>query len=460
MGEEIERSLEASRREGVVSQVALGVLDYYMIPFALLLGATTPQIGLLIALPNLLSALSQFFVVDVVKFLGDRRRVLLVGAVIQAALLLPMPVLALTHLPSRFETCFALIAAFRIIGAIMLPAWGSLVADYLPPDRRGSYLGRRSKHVGLSGMTATALFGLLLYLLRQISPGAAFGVIFMIAAAARFWSYRYMARMVNLPEHHTPAESFHWRNMAARLRRSNFARFTIYIAAVTFAAQLSSAYLSVHMLRDLGFDYMSYTGVQLCAAAASFLSFPIWGRHADHVGNVKVLKLNSLLLPVVPLLLTLGESPAWLCAVELLDGFVWAGFNLCSANFIYDHVPGPKRVRALGYYNLLNGLAIFTGAMVGGWLADRLPPVGGYSLHTLFLVAAAARLAADFALSGKFREERPNVRHASSFELFFSVVGLRPLVGDNVELEWDGAPERAAAAGASLSRQSDAGSST
>jgi MFS family permease len=434
---EIERSLEASRHEGASCQVAFCAFDYYIVPFALFLGATTQKIGWLIALPSLLSAVSQFFVLDVLRAFGNRRALLLWGVALQAAVLVPLSALGLARIPSRVAALFVLVCAFRTIGALMGPPWGSLMSDYLPERRRGAYFGGRSQVVGVCGILTAAAGGALLHFLEPVSEGAAFAALFGAAGFFRALSFFYMRRQVNMPEHHSPRESFDLLAVRRKLRDSNLARFIAYIAAMTFAAQLSAAYFGVHLLRDLKFDYMRYTSVQLASAVSSFATFPLWGRHADLVGNARVVRLNGLLLPLVPLLWCATDSAAGLCVVEAFGGFLWSGFSLCTTNFVYDAVPPEKRVRALGWFNLINGSAVFTGALLGGVLADRLPAIGRHQLHTLFLVAAAARFAADFLLRGHFQEARSETRHADHTELFFSVVGLRPLSGDNRDLEWE-----------------------
>lgn len=433
----IRGSLDASRREGVCAQVPLAVLDYYLVPFALLLGASAREVSMLIAVPSLLAAVSQFFVVDVLRAVGQRRRLLLWATVLQAAALAPLPAIALAGGPSGLGALLALVSFFRVVGALMGPAWGSLMSDHLPESRRGRYFGDRSQLVGVAGIATIAACGALFHLLRGAEKPHVFAALFAAACAFRAVSFKYMRMLVDLPEHESPRVRFDWRAFRGRLRESNFARFVMYVTAVTFAAQLTAAWLSVHMLRDLGFGYARYTAVQLASAAAGFLSFPAWGRHADRVGNARVLRLNSFLMPLIPLLWTLTESPAGLFAVEAFGGFVWAGFNLCSTNFLYDSVAPHKRVRALGYLNLLNGAASFAGAGLGGLLADALPPVGGYRLHALFLVGAAVRFLADFLIGGAFREVRASVERVSSAGLFFSVVGLRPMSGTNVDTEWD-----------------------
>jgi MFS family permease len=114
--------------------------------------------------------------------------------------------------------------------------------------------------------------------------------------------------------------------------------------------------------------------------------------------------------------------------VELLSGFVWAGFNLCSANFVFEAVEPDMRTHALASLNLFNGFATFAGAMVGGWLAGRLPALFGFRLHTLFLVSAVLRFAVDFALSRGFSEVRPVPEPVPSSKLVLSVVGIRPMI--------------------------------
>lgn len=440
----IDCSLEASRKEGAVGQVAITILDYYVIPFALFLGASSRGIGLLMALPNLLSSLSLFFVVDVLRAVGNRKRLLVWSVLIQTFALAPMCALPFIDGAKGIDLLLACLCLFRVTAAVMGPPWGSLMSDYLPENKRGDYFGRRSQLVGIWGMAVAVICGVMLSAVHARKSGAVpFFLLFAAAALCRGWSVRYMAAMTDMPEHPSPPPRPREdsRSLWRRLHESNFARFVAYVTAVTFAAQMTAAYLSVHMLRDLHFSYLWYTVVELASAATSFLTFPIWGRHADHVGNARVLRLNSVLLPAIPILWCLTEAPWGLALIEAFGGFVWAGFNLCATNFIYEAVPAEQRVRALGYFNLLNGAAIFGGATLGGYLADALPPVWGYSIHTLFLIAAGVRFAADFLLAYHFREVRPTARRVTGEALFFSVIGVRPLIGHNVDAEFE-APAR------------------
>jgi predicted MFS family arabinose efflux permease len=174
--------------------------------------------------------------------------------------------------------------------------------------------------------------------------------------------------------------------------------------------------------------------VSLAPVVTGLVAFPIWGRHADTVGNARILKITSFLIPVIPLLWLMPRSPWVLMLVELFSGFVWGGFNLCTTNFIFDAVTPAKRVRCLGYFNLINGVALFAGASLGGWLSPRLPVFAGLPILSLFLLSAAARFVANLFLSRHFSEVRAEARPVTSAQLFFSVVGIRPLYGRDQEL--------------------------
>ena len=426
--EEIKTSLEASWIEGIPANIMLVAIDYYLIPFALFLGAAPQQIGFLVAIPHLLGSISQLTAVRVVRSAGSRLKFLITAAALQASSVLPMAFFALMAFPGRIALLILLTSLFRITGNLIATAWGSLMSDYLPPHLRGRYLGWRAQIVGLAGLVGTFMAGLLLSLAKRASAAMGFFLLFLILAACRFVSSRLFKKMTDIPYLEKPESRFTFFMFLRRFRKSNFVKFVLYVASVTFATQLAAPYISVYMLQNLKFDYLHYTCVQLSNLTAGLISFPLWGRHADHVGNAKVLKTASFLIPLIPLLWTLGRNFYYLLGVEFFSGFVWGGFNLCATNFVFDAVSAPKRVRCLGYLNLLNGVAIFLGASLGGFLAEHLPPLGTTPLLTLFLVSSILRFMAHFLLSGKFLEVRESVSHVSSHKLFFSVIGVRPIM--------------------------------
>ncbi len=425
----IRTSLAVSVREGVAASVMLGVTDYYLTPFALYLGATAQQVGFLVALPDLAASGAQLAASAAVRLAGSRRAFLVRGACLQAAVLAAIASLAFVRLQGVIVALIAAQVVFKVLGNLFGPAWGSLMSDYLPPEERGRFFGRRSRVTGAASLASILGAGLLLHAMKPVSAGAGFCILFLIAAAARGVSSILLSKMVDLPLAPAAASEFTFLDFLRRFKESNFVKFVLYVASVTFATNLSAPYISVYLLRELEFSYVQYMAIHLTAVVASLVAFPIWGRHADLAGNAKILRIASFLIPAIPFLWLPSRNVAYLMAVQFFAGFVWGGFNLCSTNFIFDAVVPAKRVRCLGYFHLINGFAVFAGASLGGVLAGRLPALFGSPLLALFAFSGLVRFAAHFVLSGRFKEVRETSQKITSTQLFFSVVGLRPLEG-------------------------------
>ncbi|MBI3309240.1 MAG: MFS transporter [Candidatus Melainabacteria bacterium] len=429
--EKIKQSLSASWKEGILASIMSGIMDYYLIPFALFLGASTSEIGLLVAIPTLLGAISLLFAVRSLKLIGSRLKFILIGVFLQALFLIPVAFLAYCKVCNWVILLIILITIHKIILNLVSAAWGSLVSEYIAENKRGEYFGWRSQVIGLAGLIGVIIAGLLLYFLKDKSIATGFFILFLSISIGRFLSLYFMAKMADIPQHHSKETDFTFWMFIKRFKESNFVKFVLFTSGVTFATYLAAPYFSVYVLRDLNYSYLTYMILSLSAMIGGLIAFPIWGRHADVVGNAKVLKLTSFLVALTPLYWLISKNPYYLTIVEIFSGFIWGGFMLCGTNFIYDAVVPQKRVRCLAYFNLFNGVALCAGATCGGYLVQYLPPLFGYQILTLFCISSFFRFLAHFILTGHFKEVKAEYKKLRSHELFFSVIGIQPIMGGN-----------------------------
>ena len=426
----IQKSLKACTREGMAVQVTLSLLDTYLVPLALFFGAAHAHIGYLVGVPTVLSAISQFFAIRAIDHAGNRRRLILLGAAVQTAILLGLVVLLLSPDIAKIWMIIAMIALFRFMGGLIGPAWGSLVSEYLPEGRRGAYFGRRSQLIGIAGLAGVFLWGLALQGIEKVATeGIGFLVIFAVAMLFRLISISFLREMTDLHMKKPTDPHVSFVTFLSQFRKNSFVRFVFYIATVTFAIQLALPFFSVFLLQVRNLSYVEYSAVHFSYLAAAFLAYPAWGRYADRHGNAKVIRTAAFCIPFIPVLWILATNVVLLVAVEILSGTIMSGFTLGASNYIYDAVPEEHRARSLSYFNIINGTLAFLGASVGGNLIGVLPETFGHAIVTLFLVSAAIRFAAELFLSRRFGEVRAAVEPISSFQLFTSVVGLRPILG-------------------------------
>ncbi len=114
---------------------------------------------------------------------------------------------------------------------------------------------------------------------------------------------------------------------------------------------------------------------------------PWVGRKADGWGRRPVLLLGFAALPLRGVLLALGADPAWIVAVQALDGISSAVFGVMLPLVASDLSRGTGRFSAcMG----LLGLAVGAGATVSTWLAGLVADRLGIGAALLVLAGAGA----------------------------------------------------------------------
>jgi MFS family permease len=211
--------------------------------------------------------------------------------------------------------------------------------------------------------------------------------------------------------------------LSRTLNSTNVGRFILYCAFINLTVYLAGPFFSVYMLRDLKFSYLTYVIIGSTASLVTLLCMPYWGKRIDRFGNIKVLKITSLIIPLVPILWLVSANVYYLCFAQVVSGFAWAGFNLATSIFLYDAAPSENRTRYIALNNALMYGGISLGALLGGIIAPHMPTIKQSSLLTMFLLSGLARLAVVFIFTPRISEVR-QVPKVNTKELLLS--GINP----------------------------------
>lgn len=423
--EKIKRSLRYSLLDGIFASCMSGLTTEYITPYALALKATPKQIGFLNSIPNLIASLFQIKSADITDKLISRKKVISISVFLHALMFLPIisvPFLFKTH---SVVWLILFVTLFATFGSFAVAPWLSLMSEYIPENKRGDYFGWRNKILGLITVVFTFIAGFILHKSKQnIFKG--FFVIFGLASLFRFISGWFLTCMYEPPFKTSKEHYFSFLDFIKRIKESNFAKFVIFVASLNFSVNLAAPFFAVLMLRDLKFNYIVYTTIVLSATLANLFTIGRWGRCADKFGNIKIIKFTSFFISFIPLFWIINRNPVYLVFAQIFSGFVWSGFSLCGSNFIFDAVSKEKRVRCIAYFNVINGVALCLGSVIGGYLAMHLPPLFGSSILSLFLVSSILRIIVTSLLVRKIKEVR-KVDEISNKDLFYSIAGLRPM---------------------------------
>lgn len=423
----IKKSLKYSVLDGSFYSVMVGFGESFFSAFAIFLKATNFEIGLLTSLPQALGSFLQIFSKHLIDFFKSRKLFVCIAAFLQGIMYI---FIALTFFFGSFSVYFliAFVALYWILGMILGPAWTSWMGDLVSEKERGSYFGMRNKITGFIFFISFLAAG---YILQKFSASESvyigFLVLFSVAFVSRIVSFIYLSKKFE-PEYTASEKSYFSFTDFVRhsLFSTNYGLFVSYLCLMNFSVYISAPFFTPYMLKDLAFDYKIFTIISAAPLITKFLTMPVWGKLSDKYGTIKVLSLCGFMMPAVPLLWVFSDKIWYLLMAQVFSGFVWAGFELASFNFIFDSTTPQKRAICVSYYNVLNGFAILFGAFVGSIIVNYNTSFWS-SYLLVFLLSFLLRYLVSFLFVPKINERR-NVEKISYPELLFDSLNIMPTV--------------------------------
>lgn len=413
-----ERNRRYGIREGAFQAVAQGGGENYLSAFALFLHATPVQIGILSSLPQLIGTWAQLVSVKALNRVSHRKPLILLGTAGQAALWIPILILPLLFSWAA-PWLLIIVATLQVaMGHLAIPAWNSLITDFVVPNGRGAYFARRARLMAVASFCAMFAAGLLLDVGRSSAvPWIGFALIFLAAAVARSLS-AYCLTQIDERAAPAPRET-HGRFLEFLRRSSNqdFRRFLLFSGLMHVCVLIAGPFFVVYMLRDLHLSYLQYAAWLAAGTCGQFVALKPWGRISDRFGNKRVIAVTGWAVPFLPMLYLLSTNLVFLLAVNFLGGVIWAGMTLGLQNYVFDAVRAEDKAKGVAVTNAINAAGWIVGALIGSWLTAVTPstvsiaflplelhPVS--NLPLVFLISGLLRLAVSATLLGTFREPR------------------------------------------------------
>jgi len=409
-----ERALKRSIAEGSLHEVGTGASVSFITPFALTIGGNSFHIGILSAVSALFSPIGQLHGSRLMEK-HSRKKILLRVKMLQIMLWLPIIVLAYLsfrgvvefYLPWLLVLFYSLFIYFAGVGHV---AWFSWMGDIVKAEERGRYFSRRNRIVGIIGL-ATFIAGafVLDYFETKGLLLLGFSILFLFSLVFREASRRMMMKIFNPEFRVKKGYYFSFRDFIKRY--DNFGKFAFFHAFFNLAIMIASPFFAVYMLRDLGFNYVTFTIVSLSSTVFYLIFTPLAGKFSDEYGNVKLLYISGFLFPLAPLFWIFLKEPVSLIFIPgLITGIANAAFIIGATNFTYDSVKQQKRGLCVAYTSLLTGIGIFFGSLIGGVFVEYLPVHFMKPILFVFLVSAVFRALVALFYLPQIKEERKTER--------------------------------------------------
>lgn len=424
----VKKSLKYSILDGSFYSMMVGFGESFFSAFAVFLKANNIQLGLLGSLPQSLGSISQLFTNKLLKLFKSRKRFVCINAFLEALMYIPI---ILVFFLGKFKVYHLIffVCVYWIFGTILNPVWNSWIGDLVDEKKRGAYFGKRNKIGGIASFISLLTGG---FILQNFTNGIktqyiGFIIIFSLAFIARIISFFYLTKKYDPPYKIQPESQFSFIEFLKKARFRNFGMFVFFLCLMNFSVFISAPFFAAYMLYDLKLSYINYTIILATAVIVKYMSMPVWGSASDRYGTKRTLSLASFLMPLTPLLWLYSKDFSYLILIQMYSGFVWAGFEITSFNFIFDTTSPEKRATCVAYYNVLNGIAIILGALIGG-LIVRYNHVFWSKYLLVFLISGILRYKISIIFIPKLKEVR-GIERIPYHKLFFNIISTMPTMG-------------------------------
>jgi len=402
--------------DGAWYSVMVGLTTSFMGVYLLALGGSDQMLGLLSALPALVTLVAQFPAAMITERRASRLQVVVpFGLAFRFGYLL-FALIPFLPFPAVYRAWLfvLLLSLINFPGTVSGVAWTAMMGDIFPGELRGRIFSDRNMLLGIVQLSATLLAG---PLLDRLPYPYNFSLIFSLSFGALLISIRYLRRIVErpatkeLPRAGRRGLALQWRGTGAALRDRGFLMFMLAMFIVHIGFNISNAMWTILYVKVIGLSRTFIGLLSVFAQVISVLSYRWWGRLGDRLGYRLALFISILGFVPQPWLHIFVRTAWPLVPLNLLSGFTGAGFNLILFNALLGLSPNESTRPSY--------IAVFNTAIN---LTACLAPVVGVAIYqaagmpVVFSLASSLRLAGLLFLVWKVGLRTPKERRSKDAE--------------------------------------------
>lgn len=391
------QALNISIAEGSANSLSTGISNSYITPFALQLSNSDLNIGILSSISGLIAPLAQLYGSKLMdKY--SRKKIVLTASLLQGIMWLPIIAVAIMkfyglYVSSLIYLFIVFYSIFAALGVLYYPPWFSWMGDLVTEKEKGKYFGKRNTILGLVELLSVLIATVILKFGENTKYELiGFAIIFTISFLGRMASYviihnQYTTHAKSRKEYDVKLSSLIKEN-------KNYRKFAIYQLFFNLAIMIASPFFAAYMLQKLDFNYWTYILVTISSSIFYLVFTPIVGKFSDRYGNVRLLVIANILFALNPLLWIFIKAPIMLIFIpQLVSGIANAASILSFTNFSYDYLTKEERGVGVAYANVLAGVGVFIGSLIGGIMLSYLNITFVNIFFFVFAVSAIIRIA-------------------------------------------------------------------
>jgi MFS family permease len=354
----------------------LSVVVAFNAPYALRLGATNAQIGLLSSVPALLAIL---ITIPAGRYFSRRskRMPLVIRSLFVYRLgFLLAALVPLLPVEDKGTTLVWLLIAFSAPAHFFGVGWNSMMADVVPEENRARVFAVRNMLVAAVVTVGTLAAGMWL---ERVRFAANYQMLYLTGFAASMVSIYYITR-VQAPDSQVAPVTADRSSLRERLGwarqafadQPDFGRLVVDTLAHGLGVWMVGPLYVLYFVRELGATE-GWIGVNaMVGNLTPIAGFYLWQRVVQRWGENRVLKSTIVLVGLYPILVGLSPTLSIVLVWTALNGLITPGVTLGHYPMLLKICPADQRPMYIGVYTTLMNVGAFLMPLLGVWLADRV----------------------------------------------------------------------------------------
>ncbi len=369
---------------GLLNGSTLSFLNY----FAVRMGATSTQVGLITAIPALVSLV---FALPAGVMLArySTNRATFVASVLARAL---YPVFIL--LPFIKSSSFVIWAIIATTFVMTFPAIFSTVAfnvafaENIPDEYRAHVAGIRNAAFAVVTIGVSLLSGAIL---TSIKFPHGYVVVFAIGFLGSVFSAYHLSRLKTIPEfsgYKQPipvptgpkegwifsrlGESFQVFKKRIRLDmlKGRTGLLIALLALLNFSLSISGPVYPIYLVNQFHFSDQAISIGMASFYFAIFVGSLFLEKFEILLGRQKVTGLGLLLMAIFPVILIFMKGPLVYYGANLISGFGWALTGGEVYNYLFERIPAQDHTSGIAWYNMTTNAALLAGSLLGPLISN------------------------------------------------------------------------------------------
>jgi hypothetical protein len=337
--------------------------------YAVRLGASNAEIGLLSAAPCLVQVLLAIPVASHLQRLPDLVRFVVTRGILSNRLIyLSLVVVPLVPPEFRAPLLVALLVATAIPSTVTAVGLNAVIADAVPNDRRALVISRRAI---VSSVTTLAVVTIAGRWLDSTAFPTNYQILYLIAGAFGLTSVWFYARvrLAGAPSRQgAGAVAPRLMNPLAMLRaargQTGFVRLTLDTLLFSAGTWLAGPLYALLYIRELGATDGFFGILAAIGCASGAVAYYLWQRGIARWGDSRVLIATVIASGVVPVIVGLSPSLAFIPIASLVAGLTNPGVAISQSTTLLRVCPEGQRPTFLAIWTVVMNVGAFIAPML------------------------------------------------------------------------------------------------